>query len=39
MAALVGKTEDAVRKRFNRSFQKLVTLAESRKMVQELGLG
>ena len=39
MAALTGKTEDAVRKRFNRSFHKLVTLAESRKVVQELGLG
>jgi RNA polymerase sigma-70 factor (ECF subfamily) len=39
MAALVGKTEDAVRKHFNRSFQKLVSLAESRKVVQELGLG
>jgi RNA polymerase sigma-70 factor (subfamily 1) len=39
MAALVGKSEDAVRKHFNRSFQKLVSLAESRKMVRELGLG
>jgi RNA polymerase sigma-70 factor (subfamily 1) len=39
MAALVGKSEDAVRKHFNRSFQKLVALAESRKMVQELGPG
>lgn len=39
MAALEGKTEDAVRKRFNRSFQKLVSLAESRKVAQELGLG
>jgi len=39
MALMVGKTEDAVRKHFNRSFQKLVALAESKKMVQELGLG
>ena len=39
MAVLVGKTEDAVRKHFNRSFQKLVNLAENRRMVQELGLG
>ena len=33
MAALVGKTEDAVRKQFNRSFQKLVAFAESKKKV------
>ena len=39
MAVLVGKTEDAVRKHFNRSFRKLVNLAENRKMVQELRLG
>ncbi len=39
MAVLVGKTEDAVRKHFNRSFRKLVNLAENRRMVQELGLG
>jgi RNA polymerase sigma-70 factor, ECF subfamily len=38
MAALVGVTEDAVRKRFNRSFQKLVSLAEEKRVVQELGL-
>jgi RNA polymerase sigma-70 factor (ECF subfamily) len=39
MAVLVGKTEDAVRKHFNRSFQKLVNLAENRRIVRELGLG
>jgi RNA polymerase sigma-70 factor (ECF subfamily) len=39
MAGLVGATEDAVRKRFNRSFQKLVSLAEQKGVVQELGHG
>lgn len=39
MAAMTGATEDAVRKRFNRSFQKLVNLAESRGVMQELGPG
>ena len=36
MASDLGKTEDAVRKQFNRSFQKLITLAENRKVLQEL---
>ena len=36
IASDLGKTEDAVRKQFNRSFQKLITLAENRKVLQEL---
>jgi len=38
MASETGKTEDAVRKQFNRSFQKLISLAETRHLLQELRL-
>ncbi len=36
IASYAGKGEDAVRKQFNRSFQKLVALAENNKILQEL---
>jgi len=39
MAVQLGRTEDAVRKHFNRSFQKLVALAEKKKVPQGLGFG
>jgi RNA polymerase sigma-70 factor (subfamily 1) len=39
MAAQLGKSEDAVRKLFNRSFQKLIALAEKNKVSERLGFG
>ncbi|MGD0660771.1 MAG: sigma-70 family RNA polymerase sigma factor [Syntrophorhabdales bacterium] len=39
MAAELGKSEDAVRKLFNRSFQKLIALAEKNKVSERLGFG
>jgi len=39
MANDLGKSEDAVRKHFNRSFQKLVALAEKKKVPERLGFG
>jgi len=39
MASGLGKTEDAVRKHFNRSFQKLIALAEKKKVSERLGFG
>lgn len=36
IASSVGKSEDAIRKQFNRSFKKLVMLAEKEKIFQEL---
>jgi len=36
MASEAGKTEDAIRKQFNRSFRKLVALAEDKKILMEL---
>jgi len=39
MAIQFGKTEDAVRKHFNRSFQKLIALAEKKKVAEGLGFG
>ncbi|MGO9017395.1 MAG: RNA polymerase sigma factor [Syntrophobacteraceae bacterium] len=36
IASYAGKGEDAVRNQFNRSFQKLVALAENNKILQEL---
>jgi len=39
MAHDLGKSEDAVRKHFNRSFQKLVALAEKKKVPERLGFG
>jgi RNA polymerase sigma-70 factor (subfamily 1) len=36
IASSTGKSEDAVRKQFNRSFKKLISLAEERKVLQEL---
>jgi RNA polymerase sigma-70 factor, ECF subfamily len=39
MAAELGKSEDAVRKQFNRSFQKLIALAEKNKVSERLGFG
>lgn len=36
IASSAGKREDAVRKQFNRSYQKLMVLAENNKVLQEL---
>jgi len=36
IASSIGKSEDAVRKQFNRSFKKLILLAENKQVFQEL---
>jgi len=36
MASFAGKSEDAIRKQFNRSFKKLVLLAENKRVFQEI---
>ncbi|MGO9175552.1 MAG: RNA polymerase sigma factor [Desulfobaccales bacterium] len=38
MASYAGKSEDAIRKQFNRSFKKLIQLAENKKVFQEIGV-
>ena len=36
IASYAGKSEDAVRKQFKRSFGKLIVLAENKKVLQDL---